>query len=601
MADLIQIRRDTAANWTSANPTLAQGELGAEIDTNKVKIGDASTAWNSLDYLIDTLPSFIAGDDIASATAIDLTQATGSTVVITGTTESTSLVMTSGQQITLLPSGTWPMTFDATTMNINGGVDYTCSPGDRILAVKDLAGVIRVTVIKQDGTALVAAAAGVRYPQNSQSADYTLVIGDAGKSIFHPESDTDERTFTIPANASVAFDIGTIILFMNEYGAGSLDVAINADTIEDSSGNTGTVTLRDGNVLTALKVTSTKWMVWAENEIADPSYALAIAQQSAPGAIAYMWSSAGFGTRFADHGTASFYSAYDIAFSPSGTELVVAGQSAPYIVVFAWSASGFGTRFADPATLPTGTGLGVAFSPAGTEVAISHATSPLVTAYPWSASGFGTKFANPSTLPVGSQAEALAFSPAGTELVVGHINNPYITAYAWSASGFGTKFANPAPGLPNRVYGGLAFSPAGTELAVAHLNSPYVTAYAWSASGFGTKFANPSTLPTGGGSGVVFSPAGTEVIVGHSSSPYVSAYPWSTSGFGTKFANPATLPTGDGNGFAFSPTGTELIVAHSTAPWVTGYPWSASGFGTKFANPATIPTAVGKGAAFTAI
>ena len=54
MADLIQIRRDTAANWTSTNPTLAQGELGVETDTNKVKIGDGTTAWTSLGYVIDT-------------------------------------------------------------------------------------------------------------------------------------------------------------------------------------------------------------------------------------------------------------------------------------------------------------------------------------------------------------------------------------------------------------------------------------------------------------------------------------------------------------------------------------------------------------------
>ncbi len=53
MADLIQIRRDTASNWTSANPTLAQGELGIETDTSKIKVGDGSTAWNSKTYLVD--------------------------------------------------------------------------------------------------------------------------------------------------------------------------------------------------------------------------------------------------------------------------------------------------------------------------------------------------------------------------------------------------------------------------------------------------------------------------------------------------------------------------------------------------------------------
>ncbi len=47
---LIQIRRGTAAAWTSANPTLAAGELGFETDTGKFKIGDGSTAWTSLAY-----------------------------------------------------------------------------------------------------------------------------------------------------------------------------------------------------------------------------------------------------------------------------------------------------------------------------------------------------------------------------------------------------------------------------------------------------------------------------------------------------------------------------------------------------------------------
>ena len=45
---LIQIRRDTAANWTSANPTLAAGEMGLETDTGRYKIGNGTTPWNAL-------------------------------------------------------------------------------------------------------------------------------------------------------------------------------------------------------------------------------------------------------------------------------------------------------------------------------------------------------------------------------------------------------------------------------------------------------------------------------------------------------------------------------------------------------------------------
>ena len=50
MADKIQFRRDLAANWTSANPILAQGELGYEIDTGMVKLGDGVTDWVTLPY-----------------------------------------------------------------------------------------------------------------------------------------------------------------------------------------------------------------------------------------------------------------------------------------------------------------------------------------------------------------------------------------------------------------------------------------------------------------------------------------------------------------------------------------------------------------------
>lgn len=51
----ILLRRDTAADWTSANPTLSQGEGGYETDTKKLKIGDGTTAWTSLPYYMGNL------------------------------------------------------------------------------------------------------------------------------------------------------------------------------------------------------------------------------------------------------------------------------------------------------------------------------------------------------------------------------------------------------------------------------------------------------------------------------------------------------------------------------------------------------------------
>jgi hypothetical protein len=45
---IIQIRRGLAATWTSLNPILSAGEMGLETDTRKMKIGNGSTVWNSL-------------------------------------------------------------------------------------------------------------------------------------------------------------------------------------------------------------------------------------------------------------------------------------------------------------------------------------------------------------------------------------------------------------------------------------------------------------------------------------------------------------------------------------------------------------------------
>jgi hypothetical protein len=57
MATRIQVRRDTAANWTANDPTLSDGEIGFETDTGKFKIGKSNTAWTSLQY------AQVAGDD----------------------------------------------------------------------------------------------------------------------------------------------------------------------------------------------------------------------------------------------------------------------------------------------------------------------------------------------------------------------------------------------------------------------------------------------------------------------------------------------------------------------------------------------------------
>ena len=98
-------------------------------------------------------------------------------------------------------------------------------------------------------------------PQNSQSANYTLVLADSGKHIFHPVGDNNARTFTIPANSSVAYPIGTAITFIN-MAVANVTIAITTDTLVlSSAGTTGSRTLATNGSATCIKITSTSWLI----------------------------------------------------------------------------------------------------------------------------------------------------------------------------------------------------------------------------------------------------------------------------------------------------------------------------------------------------
>jgi len=103
-------------------------------------------------------------------------------------------------------------------------------------------------------------------PQNAQSANYTLVAADAGQHILHPSADTTARTFTIPANSSVAYPIGTVVTFINQNGGGVITIAITTDTMRlAGAGTTGSRTLAANGIATAIKVTSTEWLISGTN------------------------------------------------------------------------------------------------------------------------------------------------------------------------------------------------------------------------------------------------------------------------------------------------------------------------------------------------
>ena len=142
VADLIQIRRDTASNWTSANPTLAQGELGIETDTSKIKVGDGSTAWSSKTYLVDvgsyltatstntlsnktlaatTLSGQLTGAD-QTVSAINLKDYGEITNAIGNATGAKTIDLTLGNSVTATTTGATTWTFSNPTAS-----DELCS------------------------------------------------------------------------------------------------------------------------------------------------------------------------------------------------------------------------------------------------------------------------------------------------------------------------------------------------------------------------------------------------------------------------------------------------------------------------------------------
>jgi hypothetical protein len=97
-------------------------------------------------------------------------------------------------------------------------------------------------------------------PQNSQSTAYTTVLADSGKCIFHPSTDANARTFTIAANASVPYAIGTVIQFVNMTS--QVVTIANGDTMYlAGTGTTGNRSLAIYGVANAMKMTSTTWLI----------------------------------------------------------------------------------------------------------------------------------------------------------------------------------------------------------------------------------------------------------------------------------------------------------------------------------------------------
>jgi hypothetical protein len=116
MTSRLQQRRDTAANWTSNNPTLAAGEIGLETDTSKFKIGNGSTAWTSLAY----------ANGLTATSTDTLTNKTLTNDAFIGSLENANVVASAATgtiNVDTITSTVWYYTSNASanfTLNIRG-------------------------------------------------------------------------------------------------------------------------------------------------------------------------------------------------------------------------------------------------------------------------------------------------------------------------------------------------------------------------------------------------------------------------------------------------------------------------------------------------
>lgn len=93
MANRIQLRRGTAAQWTAANPVLAQGEPGVESDTGKMKFGNGVTTWSALPYASKGDPGAQGPAGVADDASVE------DLITTPGTATATALNATIGGQI----------------------------------------------------------------------------------------------------------------------------------------------------------------------------------------------------------------------------------------------------------------------------------------------------------------------------------------------------------------------------------------------------------------------------------------------------------------------------------------------------------------------
>jgi hypothetical protein len=274
----------TAVN-TVTNPTLNVGALGAKTIVLPGSVALNAPQWAIGDLLVfmydGTSMVLLSGYSVAAAGSQTLTRnaQTGTTyTILTGDRAKWVTYSNAAAVAVTLPQansttfgagwyswhqnlGAGLVTITPTTSTLGGGTSITLRTGEWAFIDSDNTNYAAITSGQIIGAPSARELGSRGIPQNAQPNDYTMVLADAGGHLFHDSA--TPHTYTIPANASVAYPIGTAITIVNNTGGGNLTLAITTDTLRrgDGTAGTGSRTIAANSVATIIKTKSTEWFI----------------------------------------------------------------------------------------------------------------------------------------------------------------------------------------------------------------------------------------------------------------------------------------------------------------------------------------------------
>ena len=258
MANIIQIRRDLAATWTSVNPTLASGEIGLETDTEKLKVGDGSTLWAALSYYTlgtsgyaplasPTFTGTVNGATItASGTVTGATVNATSALQINGTSVQTSLDAKAG-----LASPAFTGTVTSTGMTING--DLTVN------------GSVNIEEVKEDLALDTTTTGTINFNAKDGSIIYYTANQTANRTInFRGDGSTTMNTFLATGESTTVSQLmtqGGTAYYLNVYQVDG--VAVTPKWSTGTAPTEGSASAIDAYSFTIIKTGSAAYTVLA--------------------------------------------------------------------------------------------------------------------------------------------------------------------------------------------------------------------------------------------------------------------------------------------------------------------------------------------------